>query len=316
MNAFIEENQIVFYAIIIPLSILLGVYAPSFTLILEPFIPVVLGLLMYSMLSQIPFFQLKNALANRRYLISIIITNYMITPLIIFILLQFLPNNTGIIIGVLLVLLTPCIDYVIVFTKIGKGNAELVLASTPFLFITQFLLLPIYITFFMGKEFLYIIEIRPFVETFITLIVIPLLLTLCIQWFSLRFQPIQVIQNSSAWLPVPLMALTLLFIISSQIPKLLHSFNDILIVIPIFIVFMICAFIVAYLVGKLIKLDIPARRSLIFTTGTRNSLVVLPLALALPAELAIIASAVIVTQTIVELIGELIYIKIVPLIIR
>ncbi|MEG0261375.1 MAG: hypothetical protein RR651_16045, partial [Lysinibacillus sp.] len=43
-----------------------------------------------------------------------------------------------------------------------------------------------------------------------------------------------------------------------------------------------------------------------------NSLVVLPLALALPESWATLAAAVIVTQTIVELVGELIYMKVVP----
>ncbi|SHE15423.1 Uncharacterised protein [Chlamydia abortus] len=52
--------------------------------------------------------------------------------------------------------------------------------------------------------------------------------------------------------------------------------------------------------------------ALIFSAGTRNSLVVLPLALALPEPLNGVASAVIVTQTIVELIGELFYIRLVP----
>ncbi len=50
---------------------------------------------------------------------------------------------------------------------------------------------------------------------------------------------------------------------------------------------------------------------MLFSAGTRNSLVVLPLALALP-EGWILATAVIVTQTMVELVGELFYIRFVP----
>ena len=65
------------------------------------------------------------------------------------------------------------------------------------------------------------------------------------------------------------------------------------------------------LVAILFRLDIGAGRALIFSSATRNSLVV-PLALALPEEWATIAAAAIVTQTIVELAGELIYIRLVP----
>ncbi|MFN3337163.1 MAG: arsenic resistance protein, partial [Thermomicrobium sp.] len=56
----------------------------------------------------------------------------------------------------------------------------------------------------------------------------------------------------------------------------------------------------------------PARgRALVFSTLTRNSLVVLPLALALPREHSLVA-LVIVTQTLVELTGLLLAVRIVP----
>lgn len=60
-----------------------------------------------------------------------------------------------------------------------------------------------------------------------------------------------------------------------------------------------------------LKLDVSSGRALVFSTGTRNSLVVLPLALAVPEQGALVA-AVVVTQTLVELAGELVYIRMVP----
>jgi len=59
------------------------------------------------------------------------------------------------------------------------------------------------------------------------------------------------------------------------------------------------------------RLDTGGSRALIFSGATRNSLVVLPLALALPAGYAITA-AIVVTQTLVKLIGMLVYIRLVP----
>jgi ACR3 family arsenite efflux pump ArsB len=49
----------------------------------------------------------------------------------------------------------------------------------------------------------------------------------------------------------------------------------------------------------------------VFTGATRNSLVVLPLALALPDAYAV-ASVVIVTQTLVEVLGMLVAVRVVP----
>ena len=48
-----------------------------------------------------------------------------------------------------------------------------------------------------------------------------------------------------------------------------------------------------------------------FSGATRNSLVVLPLALALPAPLSL-APVVVVTQTLVELVGMVIFVRLVP----
>ncbi|MBM7501191.1 ACR3 family arsenite efflux pump ArsB [Brachybacterium muris] len=59
------------------------------------------------------------------------------------------------------------------------------------------------------------------------------------------------------------------------------------------------------------RLDTTSTRAVMFSVATRNSLVVLPLALALPDALAITPLAV-VTQTLVELIAMVILVRIVP----
>ncbi|MGO2109933.1 MAG: arsenic resistance protein, partial [Staphylococcus equorum] len=57
-------------------------------------------------------------------------------------------------------------------------------------------------------------------------------------------------------------------------------------------------------------------RTLAFSSSTRNALVVLPLALSLPDHWVTITTTVIITQTLTELIGELVYIKVLPKIIK
>jgi arsenite transporter len=57
-------------------------------------------------------------------------------------------------------------------------------------------------------------------------------------------------------------------------------------------------------------------RSVTFSAATRNSLVVLPLALALPEDLRGLAAAAVITQTLMELVGELVYIRLIPLLVR
>jgi ACR3 family arsenite efflux pump ArsB len=63
--------------------------------------------------------------------------------------------------------------------------------------------------------------------------------------------------------------------------------------------------------SKLFRLDAPAGRAVAFSAATRNSLVVLPLAFAVPGAVPILP-AIIVTQTLIELLSQLAYIRLAP----
>lgn len=63
--------------------------------------------------------------------------------------------------------------------------------------------------------------------------------------------------------------------------------------------------------ARMFRLDVGRSRALIFSGATRNSLVVLPLALALPAGYAL-TPVIVVTQTLVELVGMVLYVQFVP----
>ena len=308
----LENNQIWLYGIVVVLAAGVGLLVPELSGQLDVTISVVIAILMYSMFSQIPFTALKESFANRRYIGALMTVNYIAVPIIVWLLATFLPEYPPLLLGVYLVLLTPCIDYVIVFTALGRGNEKLVLMSTPLLFITQLLLLPIYLWLFMGAEAVGIVDPAPFLEAFLGLIVIPLAIAIILQLLAKKATVGNQLLHLSAWLPVPFMALTLFVIIASQIGKLSTYMYLLIKVIPIYIAFMIIMPIVSRIIAKRFKLDTGAGRALIFSGSTRNSLVVLPLALALPDEISTLVAAVIVTQTIVELVGELIYIRVVP----
>lgn len=307
----IEHNQVSIYAITIIIAIVIGLMFPAIH-ILNDGLPLALGILMYSMFLQIPFADLKASFSHRKFMLALLISNYIVVPLFVYVLIQFLPNQPAIIFAVLLVLLTPCIDYVIVFTQIGKGDAKLMLASTPLLFITQILLLPFYIWLMMGKGFLSSLSILPFVESFLFLIVIPFIVAILVQTLSTKNTILNLTHQISNWLPVPFMAIVLFIIIASQITPIALHYEQIIQVTPIYISFMIIMFPLNLLVGKLFRLSSESKRTLIFSAGTRNSLAVLPFALALPINMILITTSIIVTQTIVELIGELVYVKLTP----
>lgn len=308
----LENNQVWLYVIVLMIAVGFGLIVPDLGAQFDVTISFVIAILMYSMFSQIPFTSLKESLANRRFLWALLTVNYIAVPIVVWLLSQLLPAYPPLLLGVYLVLLTPCIDYVIVFTALGRGNEKIMLISTPILFMTQMLLLPLYLFLFIGRDAAEIVDPGPFLEAFLGLIVIPLGLAIVLQLFAKKSPIGHKIIDSSAWLPVPFMALTLFVVVASQIGKVSTHLDLIIKVIPIYIAFMIIIPIISRLIARWFKLDIGSGRTLIFSGATRNSLVVLPLALALPDDLSTLVAAIIVTQTIVELAGELIYIRLIP----
>ena len=264
------------------------------------------------MFCQIPFLKLREALSNRRFIGALLLVNFILIPLLVLALTKLFPQPGPVLIGGFLVLLTPCIDYVIVFTQLGKGNEKLILASTPVLFVVQMIMLPFYLWLFIGAEASEIVRIGPFVEAFTYLIIVPLFLALVIQFLARRNAGGVKALDFTAWLPVPLMALVLFMVIGSQIDRVVKEFNIIVAVIPIYVLFHIASPFISRAIATIFRIGPSDGRALIFSGGTRNSLVVLPLALTLPGEMATIAASVVVTQTIIELIAELIYIYVVP----
>lgn len=308
----LENNQVWLYVIVLMIAVGFGLLIPDFGAQLDATISFIIAILMYSMFSQIPFTSLKESFANRRFFGALLTVNYIAVPIVVWLLSKLLPQSPPLLLGVYLVLLTPCIDYVIVFTALGRGNEKIILISTPVLFITQMLLLPLYLFLFIGNDAANIVDPGPFLEAFFGLIVIPLGLAIALQIFAKKSIVGNKIINISAWLPVPFMALTLFVVVSSQIGKVSTYIDLIIKVIPIYVAFMVIMPIISKFISKWFKLDIGSGRALIFSSATRNSLVVLPLALALPNNLSTLVATIIVTQTIVELAGELIYIRLVP----
>src|SRR5690606_7213657 len=108
-------------------------------------------------------------------------------------------------------------------------------------------------------------------------------------------------------LPVPATALVLFLVIAATLPQLGSVADTIWPVIPVYVAFAIAAPLLGWLVGRVFRLEAGAGRALAFSTGTRNSLVILPLALSVPGSLPVLP-AVIVTQTLIDLLSELAFV--------
>lgn len=295
-----ERHQVAVYLGALAAGGVAGWAAPGAGTLLEHAINPVLAALLYVTFLQVPVTQLGRSLRSGRFLGAALVVNFAVVPLVVAAFFTFLPADQAIRLGVLLVLLAPCVDYVIVFSGLAGGDSRRLLAATPLLLIAQMVLLPGYLLLFLGSD-LAVVEPGPFVEAFVVLIAIPLALAWLTQtWAGERVGAISTTM-------VPLMAATLFAVVASQVPKL-GDLEPVLGVVPFYVAFLLVMAFAGVAVARLFRLDVASGRAIVFTGATRNSLVVLPLAL----SLSDLAAVVVVTQTLVEVIGMVIYVRVVP----
>ncbi|MBC3300210.1 arsenic resistance protein [Pseudomonas sp. SWRI18] len=308
----LEHNQIPIYFCAVILAAALGLLAPFSAHNLSILITPAIAVLMYAMFLQIPFLHLRQGLSNKRFVSALLLANFILVPLLVWVLTRGLAERPALLVGALLVLLTPCIDYVVVFTHIGKGDSRLMLAATPVLLLLQLALLPVYLSVMLGAQSEVVVAAGPFVEAFLLLIVIPMILAMVTTAMARRSSLVSVWNDAWAWLPVPAMALVLFVVIGSQITSVVRDINLLLPVIPVYVGFLLLAPLMGALASRLFALPAAAARAVTFSAATRNSLVVLPLALALPEDVRGLAATAVILQTLVELVGELIYVRLIP----
>lgn len=303
----LERNQVWVYLAAIVGGLLLGGLmpgvGPSFEVLLWP----VLAILLYTTFVQVPLLHVRNAFRDRRFALAILLGNFVLVPLVVWLAIQWLPEDPAIRLGVLLVLLVPCTDWFITFAQLGRGDTARAIAVTPLNLLLQLLLLPFYLWLMLPSEdFSAALTIEGLLPAALALVGLPLVAAILTERW-LEAQPERAAwRDRLGWWPVPLLAMVVFLIAAAQVVTVLGAGSVLLAVLPVFIGFLLVAALLALALTRWLQLSSEAGRTLAFSLGTRNSFVVLPFALALPAgwEATVV---VIVFQSLVELFGMVFY---------
>src|SRR5690348_18109876 len=113
-------------------------------------------------------------MGDGRFLSAALVVNFLVVPLVVAAMSTFLPADQAVRAGVLMVLLCPCVDYVIVFSGLAGASNRRLLAATPLVLLVQMLLLPLFLYLFLGSDLGSVVAVVPFLRAFAFLIVIPL----------------------------------------------------------------------------------------------------------------------------------------------
>ena len=316
MNSWLERHQAWVYLGSVLVGLGLGMLAPGIAGGLEALVWPTLGLLLYVTFVQVRLIHLPQAARDPRFLGAVLAGNFVALPLLVWLLLPLAGDGLAVRVGVLLVLLVPCTDWFLTFTHLAGGDTRRAIAAAPILLLTQMALLPVYLWLFLGEGFSELIDGARVATVFATLIVLPLIAA----WLTQRVMRRRgaagrPLASRLGLLPVPLLALVVLLLAASQVTVVLDAGGLLVRLLVVYVAFLIGAAAIGLAITWRLGLARGPATVVVFSFGTRNSFLVLPFALALPAgfEIAVVA---VVFQSLVELFGMIAYLRVVPVLLR
>lgn len=297
----LERHQVWFYLVAALLGLLLGSVMPGLGHLSETLLWPVLALLLYVTFVQMPLAKIPSAFVDVRFLVTALIGNFILVPLLAWALVQLAPNDDALRIGLLLVLLVPCTDWFITFTQLGGGDGTRAIVLAPILLVLQLLLLPVYLGLMTDIDVAGVFAVAD-VWPALLVVLAPLGLAAVTEAWAKRRNGRQRLVQQLGWWPVPLLAVVIFLIAVAHVGDVVGNLDVLPVVVGISLAFLGAVLVFAKILGAAVRLPTVQGRTLAFSMGTRNSFIVLPFALSLPAGWEM-ASIVIVMQAFVELFG-------------
>lgn len=306
----LERHQVWVYLAAVGLGLLAGTIFPGAGQMTEALVWPVLALLLFTTFTQMPLGSIPAAFTDGRFLATAVIGNFVIIPAVVWGLVQLAPDNDAVRLGLLLVLLVPCTDWFITFSGLGRGDATRATALTPITLILQLLLLPGYLWLMAGTDVTSIFAPADVWPAFLVVLGPLALAAVATAWAGGRPGRQRSVERLGWW-PVPLLAIVIALVATAHIGPVGENLPLLPIVAGIALAFLATSLIIAKLLGLVARLPAGQGRTLAFSLGTRNSFIVLPFALSLPAGWEL-AAIVVVMQSLIELLGMVFYLWFVP----
>ncbi|QQT68349.1 arsenic resistance protein [Brevibacterium casei] len=294
----------------IVIGVLLGTLVPGPGEAASVLVTPALVVLLVTTFTEIPLERLTGMRGGGRFAVTVLVLNFVLVPLVVAGLHWAIPLASTIVVAVLIVLLAPCIDYVIVFTGLAGGASARLLALTPVLMVVQIVLLPVWLRLILGERATVLITPGPFLAALVTFIVVPLLAALVLRLLARRSACARRTLSVSEHVMMPVMLLTLIVITAAEVRTVLPYLPDLGPAVLACVLFAAVMVGLGWAIGRVVLADGGERRALVFTGVTRNSLVVLPLVRAVDREGP--GTAAVVTQTLVELVVMAVLVWLVP----
>lgn len=376
---FFDQYQISFYVCAILLGGLCAYFSSTNYLGLSA-VESVLPILLFVTFLQVPAAEITRGLKSRRFIAALIVGNFIFIPIVvsaIFIIFHFmqqlavqngllLADNNGPELGYIafILLLAPCIDYVVSFCRNAQGDSARLSASLPLLLFIQLIVLFILLNVFAGKLHIAttgISHLGLIIHNFGMTLLLPLALAWLLQWLA-KYNRAVLITANFCKNTVVLVTASVLFIISAySLSEIFSEFHigwaasriadtlnapethrpDMIVngiknihnlpqtfgkskislyylvgFIGLYVTYAFLAPIAGLITAKLFHLPRSQAIATIFSVSTRNALVLLPLLLSVAGNHKELVAVIILTQTCVELVFEILYVHFIPRLVK
>lgn len=173
--------------------------------------------------------QLAQAKRARAVVAASLVLNFVFTPLLAWGLgAGLLGGSPDLRIGLLLLLVTPCTDWYLVFTAMARGHSGIAAALLPVNLILQLLLLPLYVLLLGGQAAM--VDLGTLAESVLLVLAVPLAVALLARWASARYRGVawreQRILNPAGRLVLPLLYLAVFAMFAWQARTVLAHLDE------------------------------------------------------------------------------------------
>lgn len=247
-------------------------------LLIVPFLMIML----FGLFLNIPAQDLFKSFRNIKFFSASVLINFVWTPIFAYLLGYFLlQNELSIWIGFVILMVTPCTDWYLIFTGIAKGNVPLSASVLPLNLLLQVILLPVYLLLFFGKTGF--VDTGILFESIVLILLVPFILSQLTKYALYKMNTSNLMNNKV--LPffetsqVIFLGLAIMAMFASQGSYLTNNLQVVLIMLIPLLLFFGINFFIGRLTSSLFKFNYEDSASLNLTTLARNSPISLAIAI-------------------------------------
>jgi ACR3 family arsenite efflux pump ArsB len=278
--SFLSKFQPVFIILSAFAGIVIGKLIPFMEQNAGKYIEIFLMFMLFFVFLNVNIKVISKSFSDLRFSVSALLINFILTPLFTFALSKiFLSRQIDLQIGFIMLMVTPCTDWYLVFTSVANGNVSLGASILPLNLILQIILLPVYLLLFMGAEISF--EISTIIHSILLVLIIPLVSANMVKLIANKInlkKYLDKLLKKADDIQFVLLCLAIISMFASQGVLLLDNIILFVNLLPPLLLFFAIIFCISFFTGKLLKLPFKNTVPLIFTTSARNSPVSLAIA--------------------------------------